>query len=159
MEQTKKIETGILTRILEVKESNADKDSRTLDISFSSEAPVERSFGAEILDHKPESVRLGRLNNSAPVLFNHDIDQPVGVVESARIEEKIGRASIRFGNSERANEVFQDVMDGILQNVSVGYAVHRMEQTKDNPPEYRVTDFEPHEISIVTVPADISVGI
>ena len=159
MEQTKKIETGILTRILEVKESTANKDSRTLDISFSSEAPVERSFGAEILDHKPESVRLGRLNNSAPVLFNHDIDQPVGVVESARIEEKIGRASIRFGNSERANEVFQDVMDGILQNVSVGYAVHRMEQTKDNPPEYRVTDFEPHEISIVTVPADISVGI
>ena len=159
MEQTKKIETGILTRILEVKESNADKDSRTLDISFSSEAPVERSFGAEILDHKPESIRLGRLNNSAPVLFNHDIDQPVGVVESARIEEKIGRASIRFGNSERASEVFQDVMDGILQNVSVGYAVHRMEQTKDNPPEYRVTDFEPHEISIVTVPADISVGI
>ena len=159
MEPTKKIETGILTRILEVKESNADKDSRTLDISFSSEAPVERSFGAEILDHKPESVRLGRLNNSAPVLFNHDIDQPVGVVESARIEEKVGRASIRFGNSERASEVFQDVMDGILQNVSVGYAVHRMEQTKDNPPEYRVTDFEPHEISIVTVPADISVGI
>ena len=157
--KTKKIETGILTRILEVKESKADAESRTLDISFSSEAPVERSFGAEILDHKPESVRLGRLNNSAPVLFNHDIDQPIGVVESARIEEKVGRASIRFGNSERASEVFQDVMDGILKNVSVGYAVHRMEQTKDNPPEYRVIDFEPHEISIVSVPADISVGV
>lgn len=156
---TKQIETGILTRILEIKESRADAESRTLDISFSSEAPVERSFGAEILDHKPESVRLGRLNNSAPVLFNHDIDQPIGVVESARIEKKIGRASIRFGNSERASEVFKDVMDGILKNVSVGYAVHRMEQTKENPPEYRVIDFEPHEISIVSVPADVSVGI
>ena len=157
--EMKTIETGILTRILEVKESTTDAESRTLEISFSSEAPVERSFGSEILDHKPESVRLGRLNSSAPVLFNHDIDQPIGVVESAKIEEKIGRASIRFGKSERADEVFQDVMDGILKNVSVGYAVHRMEQTKDNPPEYRVTDFEPHEISIVSVPADISIGI
>ena len=157
--ETKTIETGILTRILEVKESSTDAESRTLEISFSSETPVERSFGSEILDHKPESVRLGRLNSSAPVLFNHDIDQPIGVVESATIEEKIGRASIRFGKSEKAEEVFQDVMDGILKNVSVGYAVHRMEQTKDNPPEYRVTDFEPHEISIVSVPADISIGV
>tara|TARA_R110002020_G_scaffold472027_1_gene699629 strand:+ start:3811 stop:5637 length:1827 start_codon:yes stop_codon:yes gene_type:complete len=157
--ETKTIETGILTRILEVKESTITAESRTLDISFSSETPVERGFGSEILDHKPESVRLGRLNSSAPVLFNHDIDQPIGVVESAKIEEKIGRASIRFGKSEKADEVFQDVMDGILKNVSVGYAVHRMEQTKDNPPEYRVTDFEPHEISIVSVPADISIGV
>jgi len=159
MEQTKKIETGILTRILEVKESNADKDSRTLDISFSSEAPVERSFGAEILDHKPESVDLGRLNNAAPVLFNHNIDIPIGVVENARIDGKVGRAQIRFGKSEKANEIFQDVMDGILQNVSVGYSVERMEQTKENPPEYRVVSWIPHELSLVTVPADNSVGL
>jgi HK97 family phage major capsid protein/HK97 family phage prohead protease len=157
--ETKKIETGILTRILEVKESTANKDSRTLDISFSSEAPVERSFGSEILDHSPKSVDLGRLNNAAPVLFNHNIDVPIGVVENARIDGKVGRAQIRFGKSEKANEIFQDVMDGILQNVSVGYSVERMEQTKENPPEYRVVSWNPHELSLVTIPADNSVGL
>jgi hypothetical protein len=59
--ETKTIETGILTRILEVKESTTDAESRTLDISFSSETPVERGFGSEILDHKPESVRPGKV--------------------------------------------------------------------------------------------------
>ena len=140
----KTIETGILTRILEVKESTITAESRTLDISFSSESPVERSFGSEILDHSPESVDLGRLNNAAPVLFNHNIDVPIGVVENARIDGKVGRAQIRFGKSEKANEIFQDVMDGILQNVSVGYSVERMEQTKENPPEYRVGSWNPH---------------
>ena len=157
--ETKKIETGIFTRILEVTESTITAESRTLDISFSSEAPVERSFGSEILDHSPKSVDLGRLNNAAPVLFNHNIDFPIGVVENARIDGKVGRAQIRFGKSEKANEIFQDVMDGILQNVSVGYSVERMEQTKENPPEYRVVSWNPHELSLVTIPADNSVGL
>jgi HK97 family phage major capsid protein/HK97 family phage prohead protease len=157
--ETKTIETGILTRILEVEESTTDAESRTLDISFSSETPVERGFGSEILDHSPESVDLGRLNNAAPVLFNHNIDVPIGVVENARIDGKVGRAQIRFGKSEKANEIFQDVMDGILQNVSVGYSVERMEQTKENPPEYRVVSWNPHELSLVTIPADNSVGL
>ena len=68
---------------------------------------------------------------------------------------------MRFGKSQRAEEVFQDVRDGIRRNVSVGYMIHRatLVETKEDQEIYRVTDWEPHELSLVSVPADASVGI
>ena len=154
------IETGIFQRFAEMETETVSTESRTVEMAFSSEAPIERHFGTEVLDHAPDSVRLGRLNSNGPVLFNHNIDDVIGVVESARIDkDKVGRAQIRFGKSMRADSVFQDVKDGILKSVSVGYAIHRMDQTKETPPEFRVMDFEPYEVSIVSIPADTSVGI
>ena len=152
--------TGLYCRTVQLERSDLQPETRSLSIAFSSETPVDRNFGAEILDHRPESVRLGRLNNSGPLLVNHDLGDQVGVVESARIDpDKVGRAEIRFGKSERAEEIFRDVEDGIRTQISVGYAIHKMEQTGQNPPVSRVTDFEPYELSVVSSGADQSVGI
>ncbi|MCV5839318.1 HK97 family phage prohead protease, partial [Escherichia coli] len=71
------------------------------------------------------------------------------------------RAVVRFGTSPRAEEIWQDVKDGIRQHVSIGYIVHAMvlESDEDDVRTYRVTDWEPFELSFVTVPADPSVGV
>jgi HK97 family phage major capsid protein len=69
---------------------------------------------------------------------------------------------VRFGKSVRAEEVFQDVaVDRIRQNVSVGYLIHeaKLVETKEGVETYRVIDWEPLELSIVSVPADPTVGV
>src|SRR5690606_30659300 len=104
------------------------ENARTVPLSFSSEAPVGRWFGEEILDHSSSSVRLGRLNNGGALLMDHDRNDQIGVVESAKIDkDRKGRAIVRFGRSARAQEIFQDVLDGIRRLVSVGYRIHKTE--------------------------------
>ena len=155
MQQTK-LKTGTLNRSYELDRAAINKESRTVDIAFSSEEPVDRWFGTEILDHESTSVRLGRLRDGAPLLFGHNHSDLIGVVEKASIDsDKKGRATVRFGKSERAEQMFNDVKDGILRNVSVGYRIHKFlvdEETSEN----RAIDWEPMEISMVTVPADAS---
>jgi HK97 family phage major capsid protein/HK97 family phage prohead protease len=139
-----------------------DDEARTVELSFSSELPYERMWGVEILDHSPKSIRLGRLTSGGPLLMDHDTKDQVGVIESVRIgEDRVGRAVVRFGRSARADEVFQDVKDEIRRNVSVGYVIHRavLQETRDDQEIYRVSDWEPFEVSLVSVPADASVGI
>lgn len=151
---------GDLQRTLEVRSFDADK--RTVELAFSSEIEVERWFGYEILDHDQASIRLDRLRDGGALLVNHDWADQVGVVESVTIgDDRRGRAVVRFGRSARADEIFQDIMDGIRRHVSVGYRVHgaKLAETRDEVDVYRVTDWEPFEISIVSVPADTSVGI
>ena len=146
--------------LIHTKSLNAD--TRTVQLSFSSEEPAEQMFGREILDHRPESVRLDRLNNGAPVLRNHDHDQLLGVVESASIGlDKKGRVTIRFSQNPRGEEAFRDVQDGILQNASVGYRIHKVARQKsdDDVPTFKVTDWEPFEVSLVSIPADATVGV
>ena len=134
-----------------------DPDARTVELAFSSEAPVDRTFGIEILDHGPAAARLDRLNGGAPLLVNHDPADQVGVVESARVDpDRVGRAVVRFSRSSRAHEIWQDVMDGIRRLVSVGYLAHK---TTGSGGAYRVVDWEPLELSLVAVPADSSVGV
>lgn len=158
-----KMKVSALRREIELtREAKIDEEKRTVEMSFSSEAVVERWFGREVLDHKSESVRLSRLNQSAALLLNHDRDAQIGVIERAWIgDDKRGHATVRFGNSEKAREIFQDVVDGIRRLVSVGYLLHRalLEETSDEGDTYRITDWEPFEVSIVSVPADVSVGI
>ena len=138
-----------------------DKEKRTITLSFSSEEPYERWWGIEILDHSSTSVDMNRLNNSAPLLFNHNRNEVIGVVDFAKIEDRRGVAVVRFGNSEKAKEVFSDVADGIMRNVSVGYQIDEMqlESEKDGVETYRVTGWQPFEISIVSIPADDTVGV
>lgn len=141
-----------------------DKEKRTLELSFSSEIEYLRWPGfIEVLDHGASAVDLGRLNASGPLLFNHDLDVVIGVIERAEIaSDKKGRALVRFGNSARAKEVWDDVQDGILRNVSVGYRIHevKLAESRENGDDvYRVTRWEPYEISIVSAPADPSVGV
>lgn len=153
----------VLYRSFELDRASVNEAARTVALSFSSETPVERYFGSEVLDHTPASVRLGRLNNGAPLLLNHDRDEQIGVVESATIDAKgkKGRAVVRFSKSAEGEEIFQDVMDGIRRLVSVGYRIHKTEtESKAGGVEIvRVTDWEPYEISLVSIPADDSVGV
>lgn len=137
-------------------------DARTVDLAWVSEDAYERWWGVEILDTKPKSVRMDRLRNSAALLLNHDTDKQIGVVETATLDkDKKGRARVRFSRSPLGEEIFADVVDGIRTKVSVGYRIHDLvlESKEEEVSTYRVTDWEPYEISIVSVPADDTVGV
>lgn len=153
-------EKGGLFRQAEIREISLD--DRTVELAFSSEVPVSRWFGDEVLSHEGGAMRLDRLEAGAALLVNHDWDDQVGVVERVTIgEDRRGRALVRFGKGARANEIWQDVVDGIRKQVSVGYAVHKVEveSRKGQPDLVRVTDWEPFEISVVSVAADHTVGV
>lgn len=144
-------------------ERSIDTEARTVDVAFSSELPYERWFGIEILDHSPQSVRLGRLQDKGPVLMDHNRSDQVGVIETVTIDgDRRGRSRLRFGKSARAEEVFQDIVDGIRCHISVHYKIHKYEKTKGengSADTYRMVDWEPTEISVVSVPADHHVGV
>lgn len=149
-----------LVRTLEVR--SFDADARTVELAFSSEIEVNRWFGIEILDHDTNSVDMARLLNGGAVLVDHDWRDQVGVVISATIDaDRRGRAVVRFGRSARAQEIFQDIVDGIRKHVSVGYRIIDavLAETRDGIDVFRITRWEPYEISIVAVPADPTVGI
>jgi len=153
------------TRSLAIQRAEIDDEARTVSLAFSSETPYERWWGVEILDHAAKSVRLDRLKTRGPLLIDHSnsIRSQVGVIESVEIgADKVGRAVVRFGKDADADTIFQRVKDGIVSNVSVGYVIHKavLEETGDDVPDtYRVTDWEPLEVSLVAVPADPSVGV
>lgn len=153
------LKTGTLYRSLSIDKEAINQESRTVEIAFSSESPVDRWFGTEILDHDTSSVRLGRLSDGGPALVDHNTRDQVGVVEKVEIgSDRKGRALVRFGKSARAEEIFNDIVDGIRRHVSVGYIVHRfLEDVKTAT--YRALDWEPYEVSFVSVPADTSVGV
>jgi len=159
---TPELEGMEFRRSLDVDRKGVDLEARTVQLSFSSELPVERFFGFEVLDHSTKSVNLERLNNGAPVLIDHFSDQ-VGVVEKAWIDTKAkkGRALLRFSKSALGETVFQDIADGIRRNVSVGYRVHKiaLQEEKDGVSTYVSRNWEPMELSIVSVPADATVGV
>ncbi len=162
----RQFKSGIIYRTFEVNRAAMKEDSRSVELSFSSELPVEQynwEIGRyyEVLDHKPDSVDLTRLNNGGPLLMDHNREDQVGVIESAEIKESRGTAVVRFGNSTRASEIFQDVKDGIRRLVSVGYRVHKLvtEKIENEVETLRAMRWTPMEISIVSIPADASVGI
>ena len=148
-----------LRRVASFDASAIGEESRSLEFSFSSEAPVARWFGDEVLSHDSESVDLTRLNDGAPLLWNHNPDQVLGVVERGWIdgEKKRGMVAVRFSRSAFAEEKLADIRDGILRNVSVGYSINDADQTRDG--SIVATSWQPHEVSVVSVPADVSVGI
>ena len=141
---------------------NIDEQARTVEVAFSSEAPVERWFGTEILSHEAGACDLSRLLDGGAVLVDHDRRDHVGRIETARIDDdRRGRAVLRFGRGARAEEIWQDVVDGIRHQVSVAYFVEDIEvrQAKGEPDTVTLTRWQPYEISIVAVPADPSVGV
>ena len=164
-ELLKKLQSDKLQRSFSVDRAALDEESRTVEMSFSSELPYQRWFGMEILGHKDGEVDMGFIaSGNAPLLVNHKQDEiPVAVIEKAWIDsDRKGRALVRFGRNSRANEVFADVQDGILRNVSVGYQVNKMDLVSSDEKSgdtFRVTSWTPLEASLVSVPADQSVGV
>lgn len=140
-----------------------DADARTVELSFSSELPVRRFDYYEVLSHAPEHVDLALLNNAHPLLLNHDTDKVIGVIERAWIgEDRRGHAVVRFSKSPLAEEIWRDVLDGIRRLVSVRYRVTREVSRQANGPDGLDTvavAWQPREISIVSIPADASVGV
>ncbi|EMA3982361.1 phage major capsid protein [Salmonella enterica] len=146
-------------------------DDRIVELAFSSEAPYSRIYTdqngdpvelKEILVHDKDAVDLSVLNDKASLLFNHEFDNHIGVVVpgSARIDEDgVGRALVQFSKvGQLANETFEKVKEGTMSKVSVGYTV--LEGHADfSKGVYFVTKWQPYEISIVSVPADSSVGV
>jgi HK97 family phage major capsid protein/HK97 family phage prohead protease len=159
MVQLRDLNREPLRRVASFDASAVEAESRSLEFSFSSEAPVARWFGDEVLSHAAESVDLARLNDGAPLLWNHNPDQVLGVVERGWIDEekKRGMVSVRFSRSAFAEEKLADIRDGILRNVSVGYSINDADQARDG--SIVATSWQPHEVSVVSVPADASVGI
>ena len=140
-------------------------DDRTLEVAFSSDAEVDMWYGSEVLLHGEDNVDLSYLNaGKSPFLLNHssyNTDNQIGVVESARVDGHMGYATIKFGQGVRANEYYQDVLDGIRSCISVGYEVHEWEiqDAESRDPKYIAKKWTPREISLVTFPADDSVGV
>ena len=128
-----------------------------LELSFSSERPVQRYFGTEVLSHEPGAADLSRLNDGAPFLWNHDRDVVLGVVRSAEINgERRGKATIKWSRNPAAQEKRMDVEDGILRNVSFAYSIDDIEERGD---DMVVTKWTALEVSLVSIPADQSVGV
>ena len=151
-----------LHRAFAVERSAINEEARTVELAFASETAYERWWGVEILDCTATAMRMGRLTSGGPLLCDHDTRDQIGVIESVQIgKDRVARAVVRFGKSARAEEVFRDVVDGIRRNVSVGYQIHQavLVETNDDQDTYRVSDWEPYEISLVSVPADASVGV
>ena len=149
-----------------------NEEKRTVDLVFSTGAAVERyDFWSdkryrEILQITPQAVRLARLNAGAPLLDAHmaySVATMLGAVEpgTARIEKGQALATVRFSKRADVEPVWQDVRDRILRSVSVGYRVYRFEETEGDTkiPTRTATDWEPFEISMVPMPADVGAKV
>lgn len=145
-----------------------EENSNRAELSFSSEEPYRRLFGIEILDHSEGCVDLSRLNDIGVVLFNHDRDKVIGKVINARVEEGRGKATIEFDDDDFSKNIKKKVDSGTLKAVSVGYLVKEWEEVKKGKTSADgrfkgecvvAKKWLPYEISIVTVPADSTVGV
>jgi len=153
---------GKQTRAATFKREAIDTTARTVELAFASETPYERYWGVEILDCTSSSVDLARLNDAAPLLDCHDPEDQIGVIDRAWVgPDRICRATVRFSRSADAEEIFQDVIDGIRTKVSVGYTIDelKLESSVDGVDTYRITKWTPLEVSIVSIPADSTVGV
>jgi len=149
-------------RAMEMEFSPIDEETRTVKMAISSEEPVGRSFGTEVLDHTRESIDLSFLaSGRAPLLLDHDPEKQIGVIKSVELDENARRlrAEVRFGKGELAREAFSDVVDGIKANISVGYSIGKMERDIDDKETYRAKSWKPVEASLVSIPADMTVGV
>lgn len=156
----KKIEEKTYSRMADIELTRSD-ESDLYEVAFSSETPYRRWFGDEVLSHDAGAVDLSRLNNSAPLLLNHDRWDQVGVLESARVDsDKVGRAQVRFSNSARGQEIKRDVDDKIRTKASITYRIldYTVEERDGQPDLITATRWLPTEVSIVSIPADDSVG-
>lgn len=154
------LEVGMLSRdqqSVPIEVRRADAQIR-LSFPASSEAPVERYFGTEILSHEPGAVRMDRIRaGAAPLLFNHDWNDPVGMIDGGTVRDGRLWVEAHLFDTARAAEVAR-MVEGGLRNVSIGYELYSLDEDAKGR-TFTARDWGVHEVSIVTVPADPSVGI
>ena len=163
-EEKQKFKKNVL--IGKVRSGSVDIEARTFDIVFGSEAPYRRwswgkGFYNEILSFTPGDVDMTRLQSgNAPFLDNHQswgsVITQLGVVEKAWIENNQGHATIRFSKKKSVAEIWDDIVDGIVKNISVGYDVKSYDHVvvEGGLDEYTARDWEPYELSPVLISAD-----
>ena len=152
----------VVHRAMSLEASPIDEEKRTVKIAISSEEPVARSFGNEVLEHSAEAIDLSFLaSGRAPVLLDHDPEKVVGVIESVDLDSSARRlrATVRFGKGALAREAFDDVLDGIRANISVGYSISKMQKDSRDGETYIAKSWRPMEASLVSIPADVTVGV
>lgn len=149
-----------------IRQVSSKDDTKTIELSFSSEEPYQRWYDhTEILDHK--GVQLDRLNDIGVVLYNHNRDKVIGKVKKAWVEDTRGLAIIELDDDEFSTEIYKKVESGTLKGVSVGYSIDTWEEVKAGKestdgfagPCYIARKWTPYEISIVSIPADGTVGV
>lgn len=159
-----------MQRDVDFKVRAIDEEKRTVDLSFSSEQPYQRWFGMEVLSHDPGAVDLTRLQEIGVLLFNHNRDYVLGKILSVSIDavDKRGIATVQFDDDPQADLIYQKVKNETLKGVSVGYKVDVWEEVSQGStstngrvqgPASIATKWMPFEISIVSIPADETVGV
>lgn len=161
IEEERKCSAEVVHRSMGVDMKPIDEEKRTVRIAVSSEEPVQRSFGTEVLEHSDDAIDLSFLNSGrAPLLLDHDPEKQIGVIESASLDGDARRlrAVVRFGRNGLAKDAWEDVTDGIRANISVGYSISKLERgsSKDT---YVAKRWRPVEASLVSIPADVTVGV
>lgn len=166
-EESKNNGTRSMGQIM-ARQDDGEQNSRRRIVSFSSEAPYQRWFGTEILDHADGAVDLERLNQVGVLLFNHDTNKVVGKVIRAWIENNRGMAEVEFDTDDDAEKIFGKVKSGTLKTTSVRYNVDVWEEVAPGKksadgrfagPCQIAKKWTPMEVSIVSVPADATVGV
>lgn len=149
-----------------IRQVKSEDDTKTIELSFSSEEPYQRWYDhTEVLDHK--GIQLDRLNDIGVVLYNHNRDKVIGKVKKAWVEDNRGLAVIELDDDEFSTEIYKKVESGTLKGVSVGYSIDTWEEVKAGKestdgfagPCYIARKWTPYEISIVSIPADGTVGV
>ena len=163
--------SGTMERFLSdcsIRAVEGEGNERKFKLSFSSEEPYDRFWGTEILSHADGAVDLTRVNSIGVVLFTHDRNRVIGKILNAKVENNRGEAEIEFDNDADSEIVYQKVAGGTLKGVSVGYTVEVWEDVAANKqssdgkftgPCSIATRWTPYEISIVSIPADPTVGV
>jgi len=167
----KKNQTNNFHRDMTVSAIRAEEgEGRRVTLSFSSEEPYKRIFGPEILDHSEGAADLSRLNEIGCLLYNHDRNKVIGKVNRAWIENGRGKAEVEFDEDEESDTIYRKVCSGSLKGVSVGYMIDweaseevkagkKSEDGRFEGPCCIMRKWQPYEISIVSIPADSTVGV
>ena len=154
----KMIPKTTLERTFTFDRKSVNEESRTVTAALSSETPVPRSFGIEILQHDLSAIDMQRAAEGLPLLWSHNHDAPVGRVENIRLDaDRVLRGELRFSKNQKATEIWDDVRDGFLRDLSIGYRIDSYREEDDD--KVVVDRWMPLEASVVTVPADSRAGI
>ncbi|MEK3976066.1 HK97 family phage prohead protease [Psychrobacillus sp. FSL K6-1267] len=164
----KKSKNESMKRNLTIDLRALNEEKRTVELSFSSEEPYQRWFGSEVLSHEPNAVDLSRLNDIGVVLYNHNRDKVIGRIDNAWVKDNRAYATVTFDDDDDSEIIYSKVKSGTLRAVSVGYKVDSWEEVSAGKksadgrhlgPCSVALKWQPYEISIVSVPADSTVGV
>jgi phage head maturation protease len=147
-----------LTATLE--RAGADADARTVPLTISSETPVAGPGGTlEVLSHDASAIDLARAARGLPLQISHNARElPVGRVEGIHIDGTRLRGVARFSRTQRGEEAWSDVADGIISDVSIG-AMVEPESWQEDGGMLRAMRWQPVEVSLVSMGADPAAGI